>query len=96
METNSDGYILKEKVSALSAAILSKHPTMPTLLREIHSTLSKYPEQVTLMDEESINTIVEGLKIQTGISFAVAASSAKPSAVKNLKDKIGKMGADAF
>ena len=48
---------LSEKVSALSEAILSRHPTMPTLLREIHTTLRSYPEQVTLLSESEIQVI---------------------------------------
>jgi hypothetical protein len=87
-------YLLGEKVAELSAALLARHPKMPTLLREIHQTLSKYPEQVTLMSEEDIRAVVEGLKIQTGVEFA--ATVTKPSGSKSLAAKIGKLGADAF
>jgi len=87
-------YLLGEKVAELSAALLVRHPKMPTLLREIHMTLSKYPEQVTLMSEDDIKVVVEGLKIQTGVEFAATAT--KPAASKSLAAKIGKLGADAF
>lgn len=85
---------LSEKVSALEAAILSKHPTMPTLLREIHTTLSSYPEQVTLLTEAEIKVIVSGLSAQTNVAFAASAS--KPAAAKSLTSKIKALGADAF
>lgn len=87
-------YLLGEKVAELSAALLARHPKMPILLREIHQTLSKYPEQVTLMTEEDIHIVVEGLKVQTGVEFA--ATVTKPSASKSIKAKIEKLGDDAF
>lgn len=91
---DQSAYLLQEKVSALSAALLTRHPTMPTLLREIHSTLQKYPEQVTLMSEEDIRTVVEGLKIQTGVEFA--ATVTKSSSTKSLAAKLKNLGDDAF
>lgn len=85
---------LSEKVSALSEAILGRHPTMPTLLREIHTTLRSYPEQVTLLSESEIQIIVSGLSVQTNVAFAASAS--KPAAAKSLTAKIKALGADAF
>lgn len=92
------GYQLKEKVAALAEAILAKHPSMPTLLREIHTTVGKYPEQVTLLDEADINIIVSGLSVQTNIAFAQSVT--KPAAAKSLTTKLkalgGKAAADMF
>ena len=85
---------LSEKVSALSEAILGRHPTMPTLLREIHTTLRSYPEQVTLLSESEIQVIVSGLSVQTNVAFAASAS--KSAAAKSLASKIKALGADAF
>lgn len=85
---------LSEKVSALSEAILGRHPTMPTLLREIHTTLRSYPEQVTLLSESEIQVIVSGLSVQTNVAFAASAS--KPAVAKSLTAKIKALGADAF
>jgi hypothetical protein len=90
----TDAEILKEKVLALSSAILAKHPTMPTLLREIHTTILKYPEQVTLLNESDIGIIVSGLQLQTGTTLA--ASVSKPAAAKSVAAKIKQLGADAF
>lgn len=85
---------LQEKIASLQDAILGRHPTLPTLLREIHTALRKQPENVTILPEESIATIVRGLEIQTNTFLAstVAKSSKSTSSVAALKSK----GADAF
>lgn len=76
---------LAEKLANLENLIKEKHPRMPTLLQEIHSALRQQPENVVLLSEEEISCIVEGLKIQTGVSFAQSAVSAKSAATKKLK-----------
>jgi len=90
----TEGFELKEKVGQLSQLILDKHPKMPTLLREIHTTLRQYPEQVTLLTEEEISVIVSGLAVQTNTAFVEKAT--KPAAAKSLTAKIKSLGADAF
>ena len=87
------GSELFDKVSALQEALLSRHPSMPGLLREIHSVLRSQPENVTLLNEYQISIIVNGLKEQTGVVFAKAAMS---SGTKGLKAKIASQGLDAF
>lgn len=89
-----DGFELREKVGQLASAILEKNPKMPTLLREIHTTIRQYPEQVTLLSEEDISIIVSGLSVQTNVAFAQSAT--KPAAAKSLTAKIKQLGADAF
>lgn len=88
------GFELREKVLALQQSILDRHPRMPTLLREIHTTLLKQPENVTLMTEEEIAIIVSGLKVQTGVEFA--SSAIKGSGATAATKKIKALGADAF
>lgn len=90
----STGFILKEKVASLQAAILAKHPTMPSLLQEIHRTLKQQPENVTLLEPEEINIIVQGLEIQTGVELVKTTVKSVKSASK-LND-IKSKGADAF
>ena len=90
----TDGEQLKQKVAELSTMILDKHPKMPTLLREIHTTIRQYPEQVTLLDEEEINIIVSGLSVQTNTTFA--ASATKPAALKSLATKLKSNAAAAL
>jgi len=89
----NQGFELKEKVVALSEAILSKHPTMKGLLREIHTTLQMYPENITLLEESEICAIVNGLKVVTGIDFAEKVT--KSPAASKLK-AIKELGASAF
>ena len=84
---------LFDRVSQLQEALLSRHPSMPGLLREIHTTLRAQPENVTLLNEDQISVIVNGLKEQTGVVFAKAAMS---SGTKGLKAKIASQGLDAF
>lgn len=84
--TLTDGEQLKQKVAELASMILDKHPKMPVLLREIHTTIRQYPEQVTLLDEKDINIIVSGLAVQTNTAFAATAT--KPAAAKALTSKL--------
>jgi hypothetical protein len=88
------GFELQEKVAELSTLILSKHPKMPTLLREIHTTLRAQPENVTLLSEDEINVIVSGLKVQTQTEFT--ASATKGAGAKSLTSKIKSLGLGAF
>ena len=84
---------LDRNVLELQEALLARHPRMPGLLREIHTALRAQPENVTLLNEDQISVIVNGLKVQTGVEFA--AISAKSSS-KGLKAKIAAQGVDAF
>lgn len=94
MSTPQPGFELREKCESLKQAILDKHPTMPNLLKEIYLNLRAQPENVTLMSEEEIATIVSGLKIQTATEFAVSVT--KPSATKTANAKIKQLGLAAF
>ena len=79
---------IQEKLLALQAAILSSHPTLPTLMREIHQNLKADPAVVTLMTEEEIQIVVSGLKeitsTQIATSLAKPASAAAKKALKNV------------
>ena len=89
-----DAFALKEKVASLEASLLSAHPSMGTLLRDIHQALRKQPENVTLMTEEEIAIIVRGLERQTQTYLAdTTTKGAKKSAVVG---KIKALGSDAF
>jgi len=87
-ETSSLPFVVQEKLAALSNALLSAHPTIPVLLREIHTHLRNDPECVTLMKEEEINLVVKGLVRQTGVEI-VSAAVKKPSISKNAMKNIG-------
>ena len=95
-QTSALGFEFAEKLASLQAAILNKHPTMPTLLQEIHRTLKQYPENVTLMNEDEIAIVVSGLMAQTQTSLVKATvASASKSATNSVKNKIAQLGLDA-
>lgn len=85
---------LKEKVASLQAAMLEAHPTMPVLLRTIHTQLRKDPELVTCLDEEEIGIIVNGLKKQSNTEIATTTVK-QASATATLKKKLKSAGGSA-
>jgi hypothetical protein len=89
----NDGFILKEKVAALEQTILAKHPSLPSLLAEIHKNIKANPEQITLLSEDDIKIIVNGLEIQTK-TFLVQSVTKAPS--KSKVAEIKQLGLDAF
>jgi len=64
---------VKEKLASLEAALLGQLPTMPGLLRDIHRSLKKDPDIVTILTEEECAILVEGLKKQTKTTITTAA-----------------------
>ena len=74
----SDTHVaVQEQIENLKAALLAAHPTMPILLRDIHKTLKADPEVVTLLTEEEIGVIVNGLSSQTQTTIATSLASGK-------------------
>jgi hypothetical protein len=73
---------ISEKILSLESALLTQNPTMPTLLNDIWKTLKENPDNVTLLSEQEIGVIVNGLKRQTSTEIATAAlkSATKKSA----------------
>lgn len=78
MIQSSQTFQIKEKLASLEEALLSSHPTLPVILRDIHSSLKKDPDVVTLLTEEECATLVRGLKEQTATEIATAATKKKP------------------
>lgn len=68
---------LQMQVAELEAAILSAHPSMPMLLQQIHRAVKADPEQVTLLTEEQIGVIVNGLSKQTQTFIATSLATKK-------------------
>lgn len=75
---------LQMKIASLQEAIHTAHPTMPILLKEIHTILKNDPTNVTCLSGEDISTIVNGLKLQTKTELASATMKKKPAALKNV------------
>lgn len=82
--TANIGIELKEKVADLQSKLLTAHPLMPTLLREIHTIIKSDPEQVTLLEESEIAVIVNGLKRQTATEIATTTAKSKTKSIKSL------------
>lgn len=85
---------LKEKVAALSELILTAHPTLPVLLRTIHTQLRADPELVTTLTEEEIGIIVSGLSKQTNTE--IVATVSKPASLKKQLKAVGGSSEDLF
>lgn len=75
---------IKEKTLQLEQALLSQHPSMPSLLKEIWLTLKANPDQVTLLSEEDIGIVVRGLKQQTKTEISTTALKTKGKSLKNI------------
>ncbi len=76
---------LNMQFASLQESLLSNNPTMPTLLREIHTKLMNDPDVVTLVTEAEIKLVVSGLSKLTAVKFAESLSkSTKVS--KSLKN----------
>ena len=84
-ENNFD---IQTKLAELSAALLSAHPEMPIMLAKIHSALKADPEQVTLLSEDDIALVVQGLQKHTGVSLAATAKTPKAPSAKSRLDAI--------
>ena len=76
---------IKLNSARLEEALLAKHPTKPTLQREMHKQLKEDPATVTLLAEEEIATVVRGLESQTNTFIAASMVSPKSAASKALK-----------
>lgn len=79
MNTQTIDTDLQMKISSLQEAILSTHPRLPILLKEIHTILKNDPAVVTLLSEEEISAIVNGLKQQTKTEITQTAIKKKTS-----------------
>lgn len=81
----SQAELLSMKVAEIQEAILSAHPSLPLLLQQIHRNLKADPEQVTLLTEEQIGVIVNGLSKQTQTSIATSVGTKKTGkAIKSI------------
>lgn len=76
---------MTEKLLSLETALTSHHPQLPSLLREIHTTLRKDPDLVTALTDEQIAVVVAALKKQTATEIVTSTSKSKSSS-KSLKN----------
>lgn len=83
MPVPNQAFEVQEKLCQLEEALLAGTPNMPTLLRDIHRTLKRDHDIVTLLSDEECSILVRGLKKQT--ATVIATSAAKKSGGKALK-----------
>lgn len=76
-------YTLREEIESLRSALLSANPQMPQLLRTIHKQLAADAELTTLLTEEQIGVIVEGLQVHTKVEL-IKASAPKKKPLKSI------------
>lgn len=76
---------IKMKVAELEQAILNQHPTMPTLLKQMHTALRQEPELLHMLSDEEIGVIVQGLSKQTNTVIVTAAAKGNSKAGKVAK-----------
>lgn len=81
--SNNQAFQIQEKLASLQEQLNESVPNISTLLRDIHSTLKKDPEIVSLLSEEECATLVKGLSKQT--STEIATSMSKKGTTKSLK-----------
>lgn len=100
MSANMNLMEIQSTIQEMESALLAAHPEMPTLLRKIHSKLKADPELVTLLSEEEIAQVINGLKVHTNVQLTApkkSASEKKPSATSRLKALgLGSVSADDF
>ena len=76
--SSPQAFQIQEKLAALEAALTETTPNISILLRDIHSSLKKDPDVVTLLSEQECAILVKGLKKQTATEIATAAVKKKP------------------
>lgn len=84
---------LQERFAALDKSLAERSPQIKLILHEIHTTLKKQPENVTLLSEDEIAIVFQSLEQVTGTHFAISQTkgsgsgkTAKKAATMSLKD----------
>jgi hypothetical protein len=83
LSPGSQGFEIREKLASLESQLVAATPNIAELLRDIHASLKKDPDVVTLLSEEECSTLVRGLSKQTNTE--IATKMAKKGATKSLK-----------
>lgn len=75
---------IREQIAQLQQQLLTAHPMMPTLLQTIHKQLADNPEVVTILSEEEVGAIVNGLKQHTKTVIATSIAKTKTKSAKSI------------
>lgn len=73
---------ITDQINNLQEALLTSHPTLPTILRSVLQKLKSDAHIVTLLTEDQIGTIVKSAIKHTGA--VITATTSKASAKKAL------------
>lgn len=85
MANPSQAFEVQEKLALLEEQLVAKIPSVATLLRDIHATLKKDPDVVTILSEVECSILVRGLCKQTSTEIATVIAKSKPKkALKNM------------
>ena len=82
--TSSGHYEISEAIQSLQTALLAMNPEMPFILRKIHAQLKADPELATLLDEDEIGIIVNGLSTHTKSVIATTVAKSKTKSIKSI------------
>jgi hypothetical protein len=82
---------IKMQLAELEAALNQKQPEFKTILRDIHTKLRQDPAIVTLLSDEEIGGILDGLKHHAQVE--IIAPKAKKTASKETKAKLANLDA---
>ena len=83
--SSNQAFEVREKLAELEEALLSATPTMPKLLRSIHSNIKKDPDLCTLLAEDEISILIRGLKKVTSTEIATSAVKAPKKSMKKMQ-----------
>lgn len=75
---------VKEKIESLQQIMISETPKLPTVLSEIRVLLKKFPQVVTVLEEEEIQKLVAGLAQRANAKFAEATVKTPRKSLKNV------------
>jgi hypothetical protein len=74
---------VKEKIESLAAIMISETPRLPSVLSDIRILLGKNPDVVTLLTEEEIGQLVNGMAVRANAKFAEVVVKTKRVSLKN-------------
>ena len=85
MNTTDQAFQVREKLAGLEEGLNTQAPGIATLLQDIHRTLKRDPDVVTLLSEDECAILTRGLKKQTSTEIATAAlKGPKKKALKSM------------
>ena len=79
---SDQAFMVREKLASLQTMLTDNLPNISTVLRDIHSTLKKDPDVVTILTDEEVAILVNGLDKQTQANLAGSVAKSKTPKAK--------------